>query len=998
MVFIPASIFKDPAKGKMVLDGIALVDKIVIEDPSKNVLKKFNEMRKKALLIKSNKEHVLSDFSSSSIESILKSFAKSQEFYKSDLPNLLKAYKNYQSSGNSLENRFSNSKKNTFKGIGVFGNGELPKNFRQENKDLLEIEETVKSIDKWNITNENLLKQSISNLIFWQSINFSQLPIGTPTQVISAIIQLTNCDKPKSSSGYTYDKSITGSGLISKRPECVGLQYLLEGSKFDIENSSLNGKKKFLDSVFRRFFYNNSSSGKQIMLKVGAGKAETGASNTGFELTTSSDTELMNSGFFTQLENLLDKKTMTEDDSKKAKFGAIMLIYSMFLSYISYIYHLYEILISTIKNEELKLSYVSARKEAVTNLIGLTNFAIKNFFKIKTDADIKTFIVASIEDEDKNGNILGGPGKPSSGTADKYNIKFTSIEPVLLALKPSEISRKIIIGFKDTSIYEKILDNIGDVDDDAFTRDKYPIVFSSRTSPSDFDVRIDYVETIKRLAPFLLMDTKDNVPKYGDGSLITCGAPFQNEDILDETAEALEGWYKSVYESKTLYLDYMDQKLRIFSAGIPSVEIRELKDLIFKHLRRIGTTMATTTQKDLECIELVNKLVSKYRDYRKQEIKLLDKKTITSNNKFRNLGNKPEDFPKLDARDLKRLHMGVKAVLLVEITKLCYKLFQEKNPGLTLCSNFEEEFNKRISDIDNKMKDKVQSIYTKRLIEIEKKYGKNAIKSSPSSLSVIDIISLPPAPEQYTRDLWKHISSSSPIPGTSMTISSGISSSSGLNLTYDQKNKVENDLFWRNLFTAFNSRLLFLPVIKPSSSFDDGNFYLMDLIGSMAEGRIFIMNFGADFKFIVKYLFQRGYILFTSNSSDLDNPSDWRALNFDSLEKTIKKSDGKFKNIKEARDVFFNIIGNDNFFNKVMTEKLPTNSRTSKIIQSFCKDIRKTNRMSKCDIIISRNYFGNTVAPNMFKFEGTRGIDLSSGMIYAEYKVLGNVRNIVVRT
>ena len=59
---------------------------------------------------------------------------------------------------------------------------------------------------------------------------------------------------------------------------------------------------------------------------------------------------------------------------------------------------------------------------------------------------------------------------------------------------------------------------------------------------------------------------------------------------------------------------------------------------------------------------------------------------------------------------------------------------------------------------------------------------------------------------------------------------------------------------------------------------------------------------------------------------------------------------------------------------------------------------KKTNKYSQCDILISRNYFGNTVSQNMQKFEGTYGIDMTSGTAFAQYSEFGNVKNVVVRT
>lgn len=992
MVFIPAEYFKNPALGKAIIDTIDLIEKIVPrEDPTRNFLRKFNENRRKASLLFSNKGQIQLDLNDTNIEDAIKRFRKSEEIYKNDLPNIRKKYGSYQSAGNSLANRFTNSKKSIIKGIGMDASGERPKNFSQENRDLSEIEEVTKRVDGWNIGNEEYLKQSIANVLFWQSSNFSQLPIGTPTQLVSAIVELINCERPKGAF-FEYNNSISGSNLITKRKECAGLSLLLDGNKYDIDDSGLNGKKRFLDTTFRRMFYSKEND-KGIWVKVGADQY----TSTGIQVTTA-NSELMNNTFYESIDKLLKKKhPIGSDDEKKAKYGAIMLIYAVFLNYISYIYNLYEYLIASIRNDELKNSYRAARSEAVKSLLNLVNYCINKFFKL--GKSFQDLIVAGFEEEQK-GKFSKGPGKPSSGDKDKWEIKYSNnIEQVLDSMRLEEYKSKIIIGFKDATLYEEILEKIGGVDDDAFSKERYPIVFTDASSNTAKDNIINYVETIKKLVPFLLRDKEPDVPKTKDDVPIAVGAPFQNEDILDETAEALYKYYGEVMISKSFYLEFMEQKIAIFMAGIPATEISQWKDMIFKQLGIIARTIPTMAQKDIECLDLIQKIVSRYRDYRKQEIKLMDSKSILVDNKFRILGNKPEDYVKQQARAMKRLHMGVKAVLLVEVVKLSFELFKQRNPTLTLCSNFETEFTKRISEIDKSMNEKISSILVKKVLNIEKKAGPKAIKNSKLASGILMLAALPPAPTSYARDVWSLISSVKETKGLPMMGPSSSSYGFGQQtITYDQKNKIENDLFWKNLYTAFNSRLLFLPAVK-GTRFDDDDFYIVDIFSSMVDAKLYKYRLSLDAKFLYYKLYQKGYIMFTPSAAELDNPSNWKAINLNSLEKALKKTNNdKIRNIKQIRDLFFNIIANDSFLAASLTISIPDRSRLSQVLQAFCQKAKKTNKYSQCDILISRNYFGNTVSQNMQKFEGTYGIDMTSGTAFAQYSEFGNVKNVVVRT
>jgi len=1004
MVFIPAEIFRDSSIAKGFIEFIDVIERITPrEDPTANLIKKLNEKnsgimpKDKGFLLRSNRKHLETELTDDNMENEVKRFIKSREIYNSDLGDARKKYISYQVAGNALDNRFVDYKKTLIKGVGVDGSGEHPKNYRKEIKFLSDIEEAAKKRNLWNIDHEDVLKESIANVLFWQSSNFSNLAIGTPTQVASFVIELINCGTP-SGGGFKHLRSLTGGDLIVRRKECNGLQYLLEGNKFDIDDLSFNGKAKFLKHTIRRLFYSSDPDSRGIMLKCGAAKS----TETGYQLCTNSDDFMMNESFYKNLMKMLNNSSNDEykKNEKQVKFGAIMLIYAIFFSYISYINNLYEILINEIKNEDLKLKYNQARLDSTQCFLNLVNYAIKKYFKLKIDFE-DMIIATATESENKkieensNKKIAAGPGKSEGYTISNLSHSKASFDKAIKFTRMDEMRGMVYIGFKNASNYEDIFSMEGSVDDEKFTKEKYPIVFTDPTSNASFDNIINYEETIKRLVPFLLRDDDDKVPTMKDGTPIAVGAPFQNNDILEETAEALDGWYTEVIESKSLYLQFMQQKISIFNGAVPAAHLRETRDMIFNQLNIIGSTVATTVQKDIECLKIINKIISKYRDLRKQETRLVDDKSIMLDNKITVLGNKPEDYPKQTARAMKRLHYGIEAILLIETAKLSYQLFREKNPGMTLCSNFEAELDKRVEEIDNDMNSKVSKILLRIVSNIEKKFGPNALRGTKAVSGVLQLSSSPTVPKEYIEDMFKLISGAKSGISSSMSISTSFGKKE---LTYEQRAKVETEVFWRQLYGAFNSRFVLIPVIKlRKGSFSDDNLYLIDLFNSMIAGRIISVSFGGNIRDVLNKFYEKAYIMFSSTTNDLDDPSKWRAIDHNVIQKILKSGSEKFINVAAARDAFFNLIANAAFFKDTMVVPLPPASNTSKLIQYFCKKVLVQNKLRKCNILVSREMFAKNVQPKVTKFAALKGIDFASGTAFSQYKLLANSSNLLTR-
>jgi len=660
-------------------------------------------------------------------------------------------------------------------------------------------------------------------------------------------------------------------------------------------------------------------------------------------------------------------------------------------------------LVAEIGNEDLKLKYNTAKYDSTRNLLNLVNFAIKKNFKLKVN--FEDMIVAVSTDSENKKVEKEETSKQKTGKGKDQNIhnlvyNKNSLNIALKSIRLDEMKRDVIIGFQDASMYDDIIPKEGQIDDEMFTKEKYPIVFTESTSSSSYDNIIDYVETTKRLVKFILMDGSDKVPQMKDGTPIAVGAPFQNLEILEETSEALDGWYKVVIEYKALYLDFMQKKISIFSAAVPSKHIADIKNEVFNQLNIIGTTNSTVTQKDLNCQKLINKIINKYADYRKQEIRLIDDKSIMVDNKIAVLGNKPDDYPKQTARAMKRLHFGIEAVLTVETAKYSYQLFKELNPGLTLCSDFEGELEKRMLDKDKDMNSKVSKILTRKLSEIERKYGSNAIRGSKALTGILTLLTAPVVPREYLEDIFTLLSSASASSLGIATISSAPGTSYKKMLTYEQKTRVENPVFWKQLFSAFNNRVLLIPVVKQKANrnVDVNNFYLIDVLGSMVDGKLYRISFAGNIIDILRKFYDKAYILFTNTSSELATPANWKALDHDVLVKTLKKGNSdRFDNIAKIRDLFFNFLANYEFYTNSANVPISATSKISQLLQVFCKDVLQIEKFNKCNLLISRDIFVKNIQPKVSKYDALRGIDFASGTAYAQYKLLGNTSNVLTR-
>ena len=196
--------------------------------------------------------------------------------YSNNLDKARKEYMLYYKNRNFEYSRLGTYK--LVKGIGCDGGGTFPSNYSKETEAVSIIHGDVARRGKWPITGSmennmvapdkenHILYQSIRGIIGWPSANFGNLSLGSPCQMISAIIGFTN----------SPDMSITGEKIIQKRKECEGLRYLLDGNKHDME-SAYDGVYKFDKTSFHYFFFATGAiagGNNFVVLKCGPGISE----------------------------------------------------------------------------------------------------------------------------------------------------------------------------------------------------------------------------------------------------------------------------------------------------------------------------------------------------------------------------------------------------------------------------------------------------------------------------------------------------------------------------------------------------------------------------------------------------------------------------------------------------------------------------------------------------------------------------------------------------
>ena len=953
-------------------------------------LEKYIPETNKARLSKYNSNSLENDLNEDNLKKEIERLQLTQE-KADDLVNLKKEYSKF-SKDILIEERFEKIQPNPphpIIGVGVDGSGSYPLNNNQETNDVRKIEYEAQTQTKWNPLpddGEDYLRESIKNVCFWQATNIAQLPIGSPVEVCSAVIQLLSPTKYTEMVGtpLAFPNDYTGKQIIEKRKEISGLQYLIDGNLLDIDNKNItiNGKKDFEKQKFVRFGMNGKILNSSLIVNINLITAP----NTLMQFQCTNNTPSAN--LLSDVQNGLTA-VLTRIHTSDTNFPeltqrpAILFLFTIFFEYGCYIFNMYnEYLIKKLGKSESALLefYKKANLLMFNNYILLINYALIRKFKIKNSSD---------EYYDPNDFIFVDDGDGINNLSYDKKMLFKTARRIY----PHEIKKgknAIRIFYKE----ELYTPPEWNVDADQFTRDKFPIAFNTDMdlkSPDKEIKDVDYERTIGRLVSFLLQDNKGEIPKIGD-AVITVGAPFQNEDVFKQTFEALDAYYDFIRNSKRIYKEYAELKIDIFRSSYTSKDIKKWYDLFMDRFKIIFTSYSNPDKQKIEILKVIDRVISEYKKFRADELKFMDTKVASKKNNF--------DSSNERYRGIMSMRNGLAAEMVVKIAELTYLIYQGKHQGTP--SIFTTELYSIKKNVDKKLEEETKKKLESVKAALYRKLGKNANQSLVLSNRTVTLNNLPPTPPYFTSIFNTALSQLGvSIQGISSQ-TPGVKEAGKIVIPANLRIKVENIKFWQDLRKLFSGRTILIPVAKTiNNKFSDNEFYLVDIFKSVLFNKLKIFkitqNGVINRKIIDSVILNNSYIMMAVNEFDLENPISWRCINYNNVAKLLNGED-TFKNIKTTMGAFFNLLANNSVLLNLMNVVIPPNSNITVGLIKYCNSIMK-KELKECTILISRNQFAQTVQPQMGTLTGTNGIDLLSGLSY--YKKDGVVakrtENIVVR-
>lgn len=950
------------------------------------------------------------------------------------LNNLQSLYQKF--SANSFSYNRIQTKKQLIPGVGVDGAGFHPTIFPDENLAINKIKEVAEDNAKWDALendDDEILKESVKNTCFWQACNLSQFPIGTPVQVCSAVIQLLSPVKDPMSAkpNVEFQNIMTGTEFIKIRPEIAGLQYFIDGNVMDIEDKRriIHGVRDFGNQKFIRFGQNGNIDDRgtilpkpyEIYLITDADYTTSspiitnlGAPNSGivqFQLLHSSslkpdEAKIINKDL---RDNYLKKVIIDSPSTDKREIrGVLLFLFTIFFEYACYIYNLYEEKLISKLNKKTSREVIDQLKRANVMMIGnfilLINYSLIRKFNIKDENGVlfspQNFISVQQVDAktDSPPNNIKAENTLSNVIARIHSDKIKG------DLKTKKNTIRVFFG--DSKMYNNF-----QIDENEFKPDNFPLVFDTNklvepiATGLDTDTFIDvsYTRSIKRLTEFLLQNNKGEIPKFISATskaeiIITVGAPMQNDEIFQKTFEVLESYYTYIKSSKQVYLQFAKLKIDIFRSGFPSETVREWYIDFLKKFNIIFTSYKIPQRQYIELMKLILFIMNKYKKYRKTELTYLKDKTSYENNSRKDYGNRMGDLSRELYRAILSVRAGLSAEMLMTIAKLSYDIFVDRNPGTS--SNFIVDLKNQRDIFDAEINIETQKILQKQQLQIQSKFGKGSLQIGQQFTGLVGPGNIPQPPPQFLQ-MFSGILQ----PGSMMPSSyTGAPGSAGkVNISLENRLKVENLKFWQDLRTIFSGRTLFLPVVKLNSRkiFNNSEFYLINILSSMIFNKLSAIQISENGvvsrQAIDSKLLNNGYILLTVNKVDLANPNSWRCVNYTNISK-LRRTNGVFKDIKKVRGLFFNIIANNLTLTEILNLSIPSGSNISNGLVKYCSNVLK-KELPNCNILISRQQFAQTVQPKMNSLTGTSGIDLSSGTAYYEHGPYVQSRNsdIVVR-
>jgi hypothetical protein len=359
-------------------------------------LEKYISNKNRSRLSKYNSNSIETDLNDNNLKKEIERLQLTKQ-KADDLANLKKEYLKF-SKDILAENRFEIIQPRPpipIIGVGVDGSGSYPLNATQENNDVRKIENEAQIQTKWNPLidyGEDYLRESVKNVCFWQASNVGQLPIGSPVEVCSAVIQLLSpvVDPKADFNQSKFIPSFSGKDFLERRKEINGLQYLIEGNLLEIDNKNItiNGKKDFEKQIFTRFGLNGAGAGSIIGVDINLiiSKSTSSMESQKFQSEMSKN-EIINNIIIAQLKIIHSNNQSLPFITQRT---VVLFLFTIFFEYGCYIFNLYnEYLIKKIgkSSNEILVFLQKANLSMIYNFILLINYSLIRKFKIKNNND-----------------------------------------------------------------------------------------------------------------------------------------------------------------------------------------------------------------------------------------------------------------------------------------------------------------------------------------------------------------------------------------------------------------------------------------------------------------------------------------------------------------------------------------------------------------------------------------------------------------------------------
>jgi hypothetical protein len=453
---------------------------------------------------------------------------------------------------------------------------------------------------------------------------------------------------------------------------------------------------------------------------------------------------------------------------------------------------------------------------------------------------------------------------------------------------------------------------------------------------------------------------------------IYMGALIQQTDYFVTIANILNIYYKKLEISKKEILKFISFEEQLVSNGLLAKDLIYIRDRIEKSIKDIDIK-TQQSEKQLECQKQVNQLVNLFLNFTEKELTSKDKleTKLLSNKLIRDIDIVEEKETETDqALNYLKQQNHLKQEAMIAMIPTIFRYMNENRRKLTGRDlNLGCAFKDMLMGELLKKKSEMVRLHEKelqpKLLAIKKdakaneyKY-RNALKSTYSNISSL-------TPVSYT--------------------------TTNIRLKSEGMKEIGTRAFWERVYVLLGGKTLYVLGYQNDGSPTNGEYYraFVDLIrmAILADKpdelikRCFLNVFRNRTE-LIKDIYDKGYIIVCNKKENLGDYKEWKQVSIDAMlqriENAIKKNQPKF-----IRFMIYNMLANDNYFQKISLSKWDT-SYSKKMLLKLCSEQVKASelKLENCEYITCREQVAYTLSSNMGSISSNYNLDFSSGQSIA---------------